>query len=84
DPSYVTLLIPASKTDPFRKGIKIYIAAAPGQHTSLAAAGIDPSPFAGHSFRRGAASAAAAAGFADHEIQLLGRWHSDCFKLYIE
>lgn len=40
--------------------------------------------FSGHSFRRGAATAAAEAGFTEYEIQLLGRWRSDAYKLYIE
>jgi hypothetical protein len=52
--------------------------------TALLSAGINPANFAGHSFRRGAASQAAAAGCADHEIQLLGRWRSDAYKLYID
>lgn len=46
--------------------------------------GLDPSKYAGHSFRRGAATQAAIAGYSDHEIQLLGRWRSDAFKLYID
>ncbi|KZP23107.1 hypothetical protein FIBSPDRAFT_952190 [Athelia psychrophila] len=113
------------ETDPFRKGVSITVAAAPGcpscpvvalklfladnpreseaplfqnpdgtvlSHASFIAtvrkalldAGCDPSLYAGHSFCRGAASAAATAGFADHEIQLLGCWCSDTYKLYIE
>ncbi|KAG5724053.1 Integrase/recombinase xerD like protein [Termitomyces sp. T112] len=51
---------------------------------ALALAGISPEPFTGHSFWQGAASVAAAAGYLDYEIQLLGRWHSDAYKLYIE
>ncbi|CAK5284821.1 unnamed protein product [Mycena citricolor] len=123
--THVNLTLPASKTDPFRKGVTISIAAAPGLITcpvaalkrlftelprpltaplfegldgkplqykafvaglrdALASAGIDPTGFAGHSFRRGAASEAAAAGFSDYEIQLLGHWRSDSYKLYIE
>ncbi|KAF7331350.1 CxC2 domain-containing protein [Mycena kentingensis (nom. inval.)] len=122
---YVNLTLPASKTDPFRKGVTITIAAAPGQPScpvaalkrlwsdvprdgsaalfegldgkplkygtfvsglrdALIRAGYDPTLFAGHSFRRGAASEAAAAGYNDYEIQLLGCWRSDSYKLYIE
>ncbi|KAK0471864.1 hypothetical protein IW261DRAFT_1344115, partial [Armillaria novae-zelandiae] len=51
---------------------------------ALSATGYDPSLFAGHSFRRGGASAAAAAGYSDHKIQMLGQWLSDTYKLYIE
>ncbi|GLB36092.1 hypothetical protein LshimejAT787_0303800 [Lyophyllum shimeji] len=122
----IVLHLPASKTDPFRKGIAVHIAAAPGKPTcpvaalkrmyaagadkdldaplfsgpngksltrsffiqsireALFNAGYNPNLFAGHSFRRGAASAAAAAGCSDYEIQLLGRWRSDAYKLYIE
>ena len=50
----------------------------------LALVGLDPSLYSGHSFRRGAASSAAAAGYSDYEIQLLGRWRSDAYKLYID
>jgi hypothetical protein len=125
NPDRVILTLPASKTDPFRKGIRITVAAAPGHRscavaalkrlfeaqprsgsaplfegldgdamrydylvksvrTALLSAGINPANFAGHSFRRGAASQAAAGGCADHEIQLLGRWRSDAYKLYID
>jgi hypothetical protein len=124
DASSVSLTLPASKTDPFRKGITIYIAAvevptcavralqflftadprppcaplfcnADGSpfrysvfvdslRSLLLSAGFDPTPFAGHSFRRGAATAAANAGFTEYEIQMLGRWQSDSYKLYVE
>ena len=36
-----------------------------------------------HSFRIGGASAAAAAGLPDSTIQVLGRWSSDAYKLYV-
>ncbi|KAJ7252605.1 hypothetical protein C8J57DRAFT_1474228 [Mycena rebaudengoi] len=103
NPDRVILTLPASKTDPFRKGIRITVAAAPGHRscavaalkrlfeaqprsgsaplfegldgdamrydylvksvrTALLSAGINPANFAGHSFRRGAASQAAAGG----------------------
>lgn len=45
---------------------------------------LDPEDFSGHSFRRGGASAAAAAGVPDRLIQIQGRWISDCYKRYIE
>ncbi|KAJ7016082.1 hypothetical protein C8F04DRAFT_983061 [Mycena alexandri] len=61
-----------------------YKAFVAGLRTALTAARIDPTGFAGHSFRRGAASEAAAAGYNDYEIQLLRRWRSDSYKLYIE
>ena len=37
-----------------------------------------------HSFRRGGASALAAAGTPDHIIQVLGRWKSNAFTRYIQ
>lgn len=127
DPSHIRLTLPASKTDPFRKGVSILIARAPPEAASTCAVlalrslflrdpqplssplfregsgcaltrksfisvlktritqiGLDPSKYSGHSFRRGAASSAATAGYSDYEIQLLGRWRSDAYKLYLE
>ncbi|KAG9219447.1 hypothetical protein CCMSSC00406_0005341 [Pleurotus cornucopiae] len=125
NPEFLILTLPSSKTDPFRKGVPIFVAAAPGSvtcpvsalkalisrdprspkeplfshyhdgpltrqlfigtlHTHLLTAGYDAKAFSGHSFRRGAATAAAAAGLADHEIQQLGCWRSDAYKLYID
>ncbi|KAJ7477770.1 hypothetical protein B0H11DRAFT_1621420, partial [Mycena galericulata] len=103
---HICLTLPGSKNDPFRKGITITIAAAPGHtlcpvtavkslfaelphasnaplfegtdgkplhykvlvsglRTALEAAGLNCAGFAGHCFRRGAASDAAAAGYSD-------------------
>lgn len=125
NPSYICLFIPTSKTDPFRQGVTLYVAAAPDSLTcpvtclkslftrnplppnsplfvstnnspllrneliarlrhDVASLGLDSTKFAGHSFRRGGASSAFAAGLSDFEIQQLGRWRSDTFKLYIE
>ena len=37
-----------------------------------------------HSFRRGGASALSDAGVEGHVIQILGRWKSDAYTLYIQ
>ena len=39
--------------------------------------------YSGHSIRRGAATEAGNAGLPDSTIQLLGRWKSDSYKLYV-
>ena len=44
---------------------------------------VDQSQYAGHSFRIGAATAAAMAGLEESTIRTLGRWNSDAFMLYI-
>ena len=45
--------------------------------------GIDSNEYSGHSFRIGAATSCAKNGIADHLIQSLGRWRSDCYKTYV-
>ena len=45
--------------------------------------GLDSIRYKGHSFRIGAAFHAAACGYSDTQIRLLGRWQSDDFKRYI-
>lgn len=51
---------------------------------ALELAGLNPKIYASHSFRCGAASAATATGYSNYEIQLIGRWHSNTYKLYIK
>ena len=45
--------------------------------------GLDSTQFKGHSFRIGAASAAAIRGESDAQIRAAARWSSDAFKRYI-
>ena len=49
----------------------------------LQLAGLDPELYSGHSFRIGAATAAAQAGLEGHTIQTLGRWQSAAYLTYI-
>ena len=49
----------------------------------VASLGMDASRFAGHSFRRGGAQSLRDAGVPDHLIQVIGRWSSDAYKLYL-
>ena len=50
---------------------------------ALASHGVDASRITGHSFRIGAATAAANSGLEDSLIQTLGRWHSSAYLRYI-
>ena len=50
---------------------------------ALQLAGIPAGSYTGHSFRIGAATAAAQAGLSDSMIQSLGRWRSAVFTTYI-
>ena len=50
---------------------------------ALTSAGFDLSQYSGHSFRIGAATAAARAGLSGSLIQTLGRWKSSAFTAYI-
>jgi hypothetical protein len=45
--------------------------------------GRDPSPYWGHSFRRGAANSAVSAGLSKDELKQLGRWKSDAVDRYL-
>ena len=51
---------------------------------ALSAAGIEPACFSGHSFRSGAATAAAKKGLSDATIKQLGRWKSSAYQRYIK
>ena len=47
-------------------------------------AGLDQSKHAGHSFRSGVATQAAASGLEDSLIKTLGRWESSAYQVYIQ
>lgn len=49
----------------------------------ISAIGVNSSAYSGHSFRIGAATAAASARVEDHLIKTLGRWSSNCYQTYI-
>ena len=51
--------------------------------SALSALGFDPTAYAGHSFRIGAATTAAERGVEDSIIKALGRWKSDAFQAYV-
>ena len=53
-------------------------------HQALQEAGMNPSLYAGHSFRMGAATTAAVAGIPAHTIKRLGRWSSEAYQVYIK
>lgn len=119
---HIELTLPASKTDPFRQGVTLTIAASSDDACAVKALNHLfkrwPAPpdaplfedtvsgdfnrdsvihmlrqllrqigveghYSGHSFRRGAATSAKEAGLSDDEIQLLGRWKSDAYRLYV-
>ena len=48
-----------------------------------ARSGVATFHYSSHSFRIGAASAAAAAGLPEWRIQALGRWSTDCYHRYV-
>lgn len=121
-PSLLQVHLRSSKTDPFRRGISIYLGKTaddlcpvaailsylavrprtPGPlflfedgkfltrdrlirnlRDTLLQVGVNATHFAGHSFRIGAATTAAAKGVPDSTIKMLGRWESSAYQLYI-
>ena len=123
NPTAIRVTIKQSKTDPFRRGINIFLgrtnqplcpvlsmaaylairSADPGPlfifqdgtplsrerlvkavRSALLQCNIDPAQYNGHSFRIGAATAAAACGIPEATIKMLGRWKSSAYTLYIQ
>jgi integrase len=123
NPQSIQIRIKASKTDPFRQRVFVYVGRTnhrpicpvsallaylvlrgnkPGPlfmfgdgsplarpwlmteiRRALSAAGLDPKPYSGHSFRSGAATTAAKQGVEDSTIKMLGRWKSSAYQLYM-
>lgn len=52
-------------------------------HVALEVANLPVDGVSGHSLRKGLATTAAGAKIEDSMISVLGRWASDCYKLYI-
>lgn len=50
----------------------------------MVAAGIDPTPYSGHSFHIGAATTANKNGVGDATVKMLGRWKSAAYQLYVK
>lgn len=50
----------------------------------LSRAGVDPSAYSGHSFRRGAASFSFLVGVSEFMIQHMGAWKSQVYKIYCD
>lgn len=122
-PGVLSVRLKASKTDPFRKGITLFIGKVPSDlcpvssmlayllmrgrqagplfifkdgrpltrqrfvqavRDALQAAGVQADRYAGHSFRIGAATTAAARGIEDSVIRTLGRWKSLAYLEYVK
>lgn len=49
----------------------------------LSAAKLNPTKYSSHSLRAGAATTAANHGIPSWLVRKLGRWHSECYKIYI-
>jgi hypothetical protein len=81
DPLFVTRMINGSTVTPMSDSeliarLRSYIAAAFPHR--------DPTCYAGHSFRRGGASALHLAGVSAADLQRHGRWTSDAYRGYID
>ena len=90
NPEVLSVRIKQSKTDPFRQGVTIHMGKTGGDLCPVAAlrkvlaqAGFKPEDYAGHSFRIGAATTAAACGIPADTIKTLGRWKSQAYQLYV-
>jgi integrase len=80
DPLFITRMldgrsVPMTDSDFISRLREIITAALPGR---------DPMQYAGHSFRRGGASALQEAGVPAALIQRHGRWTSDVFRIYLD
>jgi hypothetical protein len=77
-PSSPLFVLSLTDHSPLSRDIMIHVT-----RTLLKQLGYNDNEFNGHSYRKGGATSLFQAGVAESVIQLVGRWLSDCYKLYI-
>ena len=85
-PTMLKISIKQSKTDPFQKGVDLFLGKTDTDISPVRAlqkAGVDQLKYCGHSLRIGGAITAAAREMEDSIIKTLGRWQSMAYLQYV-